>query len=376
MRACRDEGIAAWVLSLGRNRQRTTYKWYPATTARIDGVPVVFAAFWDCPLLTHVVTIVSVGLITWRLRKTVAAAVYWNASPHYVLALFMAHRCGMRCVLDLEDGLRDDIRGLRGAVQRYLLRLWDRSADAVMVANAQLLGQIKTRPAYLYYGVGQAIRIPRAWSRKLQVLFSGHLSKSTGVEILIDALLALKNTSPCTFSKLRVIAVGGGDLAGQLRAVADGDLRGILEFRGRVTDHEYQELLRTSHIGLCLKLPDHPFGQTTFPSKVIEFASWGLLVVSYKVSDVPTLFPDDGAILLENDTTHELGSALERIVELPSEAQRRAETGKSAVTRRLNPQSVAQDLALLWLGHALSNDVKSGRSKLADRTRVDVDECG
>jgi glycosyltransferase involved in cell wall biosynthesis len=245
-----------------------------------------------------------------------------------------------------------------------------------MVANAQLLGQIKTRPAYLYYGVAQTIRIPKPWTGKLQVLFSGHLSNATGVDILINALLALKEVSPRAFSGLRVIATGDGDLAAQLREVADNDLRGFLEFRGRVSDREYREVLRTSHIGLCLKKANHSMGQSTFPSKVVEFASWGLLVVSYKVSDVSTLFPEDGAILLEDVTAHELGSVLKRIVEVPSEAQRRAETGQAAITKRLNPQSVAQDLARLWLGHPPSSEVKGDGNTIADRVSVDIAECG
>jgi glycosyltransferase involved in cell wall biosynthesis len=296
--------------------------------------------------------------------------------PHYVLALFMARRAGMRCVLDLEDGIQDDIRGFTGAVQRHLLRMWDRCADAAMVANARIRDQIKTRPAYLYYGVAPGTSITRHWDGKLQVLFSGHLSSATGVEILIEALLALKETSPVTLSGLRVIAVGNGDLAGRLRAVAAGDLCGVLEFRGPVTDREYQELLRTSHIGLCLKLPSHSMGQATFPSKVIEFASWGLLVVSCRVSDIPVLFPESGAILLEEATSHELALALRQIVEAPSEAQERAETGQSAITKRLNPQRVAQDLALLWLGHALNSDIKRSGSNMTDRTSVDIAECG
>ena len=376
LRACRQGGTAVWALSLGRNRQRATYKWYPAGAARIDGVPVVFAAFWDCPVLTHVVTILSLGIITWRLRDRVASTVFWNAMPHYVLALFVARLAGIRCVLDLEDGVREDIRGFTGAVQRCLLRMWDRCADAAMVANASLQNQIKTRPAYLYYGVAPLIPVNRPWDGELQALFSGHISMDTGVENLIDALRVLKETSPRTSSGIRVIAVGDGNLTDRMRSAAAGELSGILEFRGRVTDDEYQELLRTSHIGLCLKMPNHSMGQTTFPSKVIEFASWGLLVVSYRVSDVPVLFPENGAILLEETTPHKLASALKQIVEAPSEAHGRAEAGRCAIAIRLNPQSVARDLASLWLGYEPIRDIKGSRTSVVDRTSVHTVEGG
>lgn len=296
--------------------------------------------------------------------------------PHYVLALFVARLAGLRCVLDLEDGLREDIRGFTGAVQWFLLRMWGRYADAAMVANASLQNQIKTRPAYLYYGVAPINPVHRRWDEELCVLFSGHLSIDTGVENLIDALRILKETSPRTSLGIRVIAVGDGDLANQMKSVAAGELNGILEFRGRVTDGEYQELLRTLLIGLCLKMPNRSMGQTTFPSKVIEFASWGLLVVSYKVSDVPKLFPDNGAILLEETTPYELACALKQIVKSPAEAHRRAEEGRCAITERLNPQSVARDLASLWLGYEPIRDMKGSRTSVVDRTSVHTLEGG
>jgi glycosyltransferase involved in cell wall biosynthesis len=327
---------------------------------------MVFAAFWDCPILTHVVTIVSLGLITWRLRKRAASVVFWNAMPHYVLALFMARLTGMRCVLDLEDGIREDIRGFTNGVYRFLQRMWDRCADAVMVANASLLNQIKTRPAYLYYGVARQLSVHRSWDGKLQALFSGHLSIDTGVDNLLEALRKLKEIAPYASSGIRIVAVGDGNLAGRMRSAAAGELKDILEFRGRVTDNEYQELLRTSHIGLCLKMPNYSMGQTTFPSKVIEFASWGLLVVSYKVSDVPVLFPENGAILLEETAPHKLASALKQIVDAPSKAHECAETGRDAIATRLNPQSIARELADLWLGHEPVRNVKDLRANVVD----------
>jgi glycosyltransferase involved in cell wall biosynthesis len=274
----------------------------------------------------------------------------------------------MRCVLDLEDGIREDLRGFASNVYRLLLRLWDRCADAAMVANASLRNQIKTRPAYPYYGVAPLIPVHRSWDGKLQALFSGHLSIDTGVENLIDALQMLKDTSPRTLSRIRIVAVGDGNLATRMRSAAAGELNGILEFRGRVTDSEYQELLRTSHIGLCLKVPNYSMGQTTFPSKVIEFASWGLLVVSYRVSDVPVLFPKNGAILLEETTPHELASALLQIAEAHADAHERAEAGRCAIAIRLNPQSIARDLASLWLGYAPIRNIKGLTNNMVDRT--------
>lgn len=350
LRACRRNRLHAWAVSLGRSRQRGTWRWHPVTVERIQGVPVIYAAYWDCPVFTHFITAFSLALITWRIRKRVASAVFWNAVPHYLLSLLVVRCMCIRCVVDLEDGLREDEPGFK--LQRFLLRLWDRWSDAAMVANAQLVNQVKTRPAYPFYGVAPMVPVDRSWEDEIRILFTGYLSKETGVEVLIGALLILKESSPHLLRRFRVIATGFGELSGRMQSAADHELQGVLDFRGQVTDAEYEDLLRSSHIGVCLKMPNHSMGKTTFPSKVIEFSRWGLLVVSCRVSDVPALFAGRSAILLERVTADELAVVIERIVQNPQESFEIARTGQRAIADRLAPQVVAKDLGELWLGVA------------------------
>jgi glycosyltransferase involved in cell wall biosynthesis len=334
----------------------------------------MYAAYWDCPVLTHFVTAFSLALIAWRLRKRVVSTVFWNAMTHYVLALLVVRFAHIRCILDLEDGPRDDLRNFRGAIERFLVRVWDRWADAAMVANAQLLDRIQTRPAYVYYGVAPAVSIDRDWNGQIRFFFSGYLSKETGVEVLIDALHGLKERSSEILSHFRVLAVGYGKLTDRMRSAADGELRGILEFHGLASDAEYQELLRTSHVGLCLKMPDHAYGQTTFPSKVIEFARWGLLVVSSKVSDVPALFSEDSAVLLDETAADQLAAAIKKIIEDPSGSQSLARTGQRVIASRLDPGIVAWNLARLWLGPALNSDTRPGDAAVDAHVSVSAAE--
>lgn len=137
------------------------------------------------------------------------------------------------------------------------------------------------------------------------------------------------------------------------RRAAAGSLRGTLEFRERVSAREYEALLETLHIGLCLKMPNNSMGQTTFPSKVIQFATWGLLVVSQRVSDVPALFPEDGAYLLDGVTPEVLAEALSQIARRSEDARQRARKGHATITARLSPGSVAAELLSLWHAPAI-----------------------
>lgn len=348
--ACREFGTQVWAVSSGRNRQRGTWRWHSAKVTRVDGAPVVFAAFWDCPFLTHLVTMFSLALITWRLRPKVRSLVFWNAMPHYLFALFVARLTLRRCILDLEDGLRADIHGLIGVSQRCLVWLWDHCSEAVMVSNTSLLSQIRTRPAYSYYGVAQDVKTTKRWDGRLKALMSGYLSTETGVEVLIDSLLILKEEFPSVLEEIGITVVGGGPLEERIRLAAENELRGYIEYKGRVTDREYEELLREFHVGLCLKLPDNSMGQSTFPSKTIEFASNEMLLVGYKVSDVELLFQQDGAYLINGTSGRDLAEILRMIAADKKEAHMRAQRGKRTICNRLEGTRVAADLSTMWLG--------------------------
>jgi glycosyltransferase involved in cell wall biosynthesis len=81
-----------------------------------------------------------------------------------------------------------------------------------------------------------------------------------------------------------------------------------------VAPSEYENLLASADVGLSLRLPGHGLGETTFPSKVIEYASNGLLVVTTKVSDVAAIFVGGTAAILESADANALAKLIVRIV--------------------------------------------------------------
>jgi glycosyltransferase involved in cell wall biosynthesis len=123
----------------------------------------------------------------------------------------------------------------------------------------------------------------------------------------------------------------------------------VFRFLGKVEESDYIEILRQSHVGLCLKLPGSGMGATTFPSKVVEFASYGLLVISTRVSDVPDLFPPGSAVLLADPSAEALVAALVAADADPQTAREIAERGNAVVRERLSVKKVGTEL-LAFLG--------------------------
>jgi glycosyltransferase involved in cell wall biosynthesis len=129
----------------------------------------------------------------------------------------------------------------------------------------------------------------------------------------------------------------------------------VFRFLGKVEESDYIEILRQSHVGLCLKIPCSGMGSTTFPSKVVELASYGLLVISTRVSDVPDLFPPGSAVLLSDPSAEALVAALVAADADPKTASEIAERGNAVVRERLSAKKVGTEL-LAFLGGELRDE--------------------
>jgi glycosyltransferase involved in cell wall biosynthesis len=364
--ALRATGVDAWVVSLGRGRQDGTWRWYGARTTRLDGVPVSYAAFFDAPVLTHAVTVLSAGLLALRLLRPAGAAVFYNPSPHYLGAVAAAALRGARRVLDLEDGARSDQPGARARIRSWLERGYLQVCrGGVIAANTALPRGACPLSRMVGYGVAPSVVTVRSWEPPLTFLLSGSLLEDTGTGLFLEALDVLERTRPDLVPRSRFVVTGFGDQAARLEEAQGAHPEGWLRFLGRVPGPEYERLLETCHCGLCLRLPERSMGATTFPSKVVEMAAYGLLVVSTRVSDVPLLFDDSSAELLPEASPAALASAFARIIEDPERARDNADRGLAIVRGRLSAEIVGRQLRAFLLP-AKSDREPQATSRSAD----------
>jgi len=122
---------------------------------------------------------------------------------------------------------------------------------------------------------------------------------------------------------------------------------------GRTTDDAYRNILAQCDVGLSLKLNKGDLAHTTFPSKVIEFASAGLLVLTTDISDVRKVLGDDGAVYLRSDTVVELNELLEKLVKERGQAKLIAENGLLRIQERCDPKRAGVDVARFLFGERL-----------------------
>jgi len=354
--ALRLAGITCTVLSLGRGRQNSTGSWYLSRARRSGKSASVYCAFLHFPLLTHIVTALSLTMLVVRLaqKSPSLTLLSYNRSYHYVPALVVARVLKVRSYLDLEDGYTldgfDPIRDLKNKITRSLFR-W-LCPHGVMVANSGLARQLDRTPGLVCYGVAtNEIPPSQDWcSARLQVLFSGTLLKEVGCKLLVEAVEMLRIQQPDLVRELHFVVTGKGPYASEFRALA-AQAPDWVSFGESLPRRDYLKAISNCHIGLSLRLGIHEMSSTTFPSKVVEYAQYGLLVVSTRTSDVPLLFGDD-ALYLEDETATALADMLASLPERRHELHGIASRGRARVLMHCSPEAVGAEI-----GNLLKQDV-------------------
>ena len=118
---------------------------------------------------------------------------------------------------------------------------------------------------------------------------------------------------------------------------------------GRTTDARYLEILRGCEIGLALKPVGGALADTTFPSKVIEFAGSGLLVLSTDISDVRLLL-GDGARYIERNDPELLIERMAAIATDRQAAARCARQGRQTAEYHCAPLRAGENLRKFLFG--------------------------
>lgn len=270
---------------------------------------------------------------------------FWD----YLLAAFLLRLAGRPAILDVEDGPRADEAGLRGFATRLAYRVFRRLCyERVVTVSHALASELNLPGAIAVYGTVPKQAVPPARPRlagtPIHVLYGGTINVDTGLDLFVGAVELLRAEAPESF---RFHVTGHLDDAAASRL----DALGVTVHRALSQQH-YRDLVATADIGLSLKLSGNGVGLTTFPSKVVEIASNGLLLVTTRVSDIPLLFDKSRAVLVDQDAPRALADALLAVArDLPA-ARTVAAAGQAFAQNEFSQQAVGERLRAFIFEHA------------------------
>ena len=300
--------------------------------------------------LHRIVQFFTLFIAASHLIRKVDRVIFYNYYPEYLLTAAFLKLRGVRCILDIEDAPRSDEHGGRGLMNRWSYMLLRRiTASRALIVSEVLAKQLNIKNYLVVYGVASyfkttAERSPLFSQPAVRINFGGTIWRETGGALFAEALRILSERHGDVPLHFFVTGhVGEGLFDGLVDAV-NASLAVRLEIVPDLDFASYNALLDTIDVGLCLKLPSHSIGQTTFPSKVVEIAAKGLLLITTPVSDVPLIFDESCAVIMESEHPTELAEALATLPSRRDEMATRAEAGARRVSDRLSAPAVGRAL--------------------------------
>lgn len=348
--ALREAGVAAVAVSglvpaRGRDLMRC------AALHRQHGVPYVRA--WSLGRAGVKRLTASLGYLAFALRtvRRQDRVLLYNFFPDYIPAALALRLIGRPAILDIEDAPPADEPGARGHMNRISLRILRRLCAPRVVTVSHHLGRQLGLADYLpVHGIARpagdvASPTARFEPERVAILFGGSIAPETGLDLFAAALRILARRDPDLPARFVVTGHYPADALEALKHEIEQASRITLELHAGLSTAAYRALLDEVAIGLSLKLPESSLGQTTFPSKVIEYAAAGLLLVATPVSDIPTIFADGAAVILPDTRPETLADRLASAIRDRAQAVTIAARGQAAIGRAMSPAAVGPRLA-------------------------------
>ena len=194
--------------------------------------------------------------------------------------------------------------------------------DVFVVRNGPDLGTFKPVPPNpaLKYGKSHLVG------------YVGNMSVQEGLDILLDVALCIKNLGR---RDIHFTCVGGGPgLAGLQKMTQDKDLGEMVNFTGRVPDHELLEVLSTAEI--CVN-PDKPCQMNDISTmiKIMEYMALGKPIVQFDLKEgrfsakEASLYSDNG------NQVKDFANKILWLLENPDERKKMGEFGRRRVEEEL-----------------------------------------
>jgi glycosyltransferase involved in cell wall biosynthesis len=186
--------------------------------------------------------------------------------------------------------------------------------------------------------------MPRWPDRQVTALMGGTVSAETGAHLLVGAIEHLRASQPAWATRLSIDVTGQGDAIPALKRLAADDAWPSVRVHGRLDTAQYRQVVARAQVGLALKPSVGPLAQTTFPSKVVELAGAGLLVLTTDISDVRHVL-GNGAVYLDDETPAGLAERLRWVVEHVAQAKALAEIGRDRTRAQCHPRDAGERLS-------------------------------
>ncbi len=321
-------------------------RWHitPAANLVEHGIDVHYAPAIGVPWLSRLFAAWNYLMLAFRLHRKRDHVIFYNFFLEYAPAALVLLCRGMRATIDIED-YPDNKKGFRSLLNRLSYPIIRNLCHShPIVASTGIADIDKAEKFCVIHGIltPEDMGLDQRDNEVIRILYGGTIKADTGSEICAEAFKILRKNNAANVT-VELLVTGFGDV--RLFQDLENEFHPLIKVRvcANLAPSEYLSILRSCHIGLCLKMPDSNVGMTTFPSKVVELTANGLALVSTAVSDVPHLF-GDVALLLARADAPTLAAALHDLAADPQRIADLATRGHARTVERHAPVAVGHRL--------------------------------
>jgi len=314
------------------------------------GNPIIYMPVVSNPILRRLLGIVYfAGFCLFTVKNQDRVLVY-NGSPEYILALLVLKLKGNPAIVDVEDAPYNEGGGFRYIMDKITFKITVALCrKKYITVSAQVARNLKLQSFYVVYGaVNKKITLNlnnKNEENVIRILYGGSLCDDTGLTLFCDTFRLLCNRSSQNNVRIVFVVTGFGGVDRLRELESETESKNVrIELRSNLPFTEYQTIFNTCHAGLCLKMPDSAMGSTTFPSKVVEITTGGLLLISTKASDIPILFSNSDALLLDEATPEKLCAAINWVANNPDEWKACAIRGQARAMELFAEDNVGKNI--------------------------------
>lgn len=218
-----------------------------------------------------------------RLKKEISdknIAICYNIVYPWLNLPLLAKKKGVKSVVVLADFSEEEsYRSLLRKIYVKLQRRCMRRFDVVVGLSENIKFQLRPKQRFIKMEGGIEREIfdyfsykPMDCLKPVEVLYSGLLSRVTGVDLLLEAFAAAES------EKLRLTITGKGDLEGLVREYAKKD--GRIQYCGHLTYQEYLMRLQKADVLINPRNMNLPENKNNFPSKIMDYLASGKIILS------------------------------------------------------------------------------------------------
>jgi len=335
IQAMRINNVRAFMVTMPVLGRFNKLRYVGGLFLRGEFIPQIIFPTFANPYIRKFFSIFYFGCFCLRTVKPGDVIVLYNHALEYMLGLLILSARGIKPILDIEDIPRNDVKGFfHWFDNKIFLLFMNLTSSKKIVVSKKLANRLGIQESCIIHGANRLdiqVKESKVFLKDgfVKIMYTGTLIPETGLNLFCETVQRLVNSLKSTNYRVEFFIAGfGGEVEIQnLKNYCIGSNVKITYMK-TLTYHDYLNQMMTCDVGLCLKMPNSDITDTTFPSKVIEITTQGLLLISSRASDVPELFDVSNAVLLEEPTSSCLLNAFMDLFLNPINFQKKAELGQ------------------------------------------------